>query len=77
MDQFQIAEYAEQVMAATKLIHQALGATEFDVATDALITVLAEHGKQSALPTEEFLIVIAVQIKRLMDRMTATEHTVQ
>lgn len=77
MNVFHDAEYTERVMAAAKLIHQALGETEFDVATNALMTVLAQAGKQSTLTTEEFLTASVVQMKHLMDNMTVIEHTVQ
>jgi hypothetical protein len=77
MNQFQTAEYTEQVMAAAKLIHQALAETEFDVATNALMTVLAQAGKQSTLTTEEFLTATVVQVKHLMDHMTVIEHPLQ
>lgn len=77
MNQFQTAEYIEQVMAAAKLIHQALGETEFDAAIDALMIVLAQAGKHSTLTTEEFLIATVAQIKHLMDHMTVTEHPIQ
>ena len=77
MKQFQTAEYTEQVMAAAELIHQALGKTEFNVATCALMTVLAQAGKQSTLTTEEFLTVTVAQVKHLMDHITVIEHPIQ
>lgn len=77
MDQFQTAEYTEKVMAAVKIIREALGETDFDVGTNALMAVLAECGKQSTLTTEEFLTATVVQIKHLMDHMTISEHPIQ
>lgn len=77
MNIFHNAEYTERVMAAAKLIHQALGETDFDVATNALMTVLAQAGKQSTLTTEEFLTASVVQMKHLMDNMTVIEHPIQ
>jgi hypothetical protein len=41
MDQFHNAEYHDKVMATAKLIRDALGETEFDVGTNALMAVLA------------------------------------
>lgn len=77
MNIFHDAEYIERVMAAAKLIHQALGETEFDIATNALMTVLAQAGKQSTLTTEEFLTASVVQMKHLMDNMVISEHPIQ
>ena len=77
MNQYQTAEYTEKVMAAAKIVRDALGETEFDVGTNALMTVLAECGKQSTLTTEEFLMATVMQIKHLMDNMIVIEHTVQ
>lgn len=77
MNIFHDAEYTEKVMAAAKLIHQALGETEFDIATNALMTVLAQAGKQSTLTTEEFLTASVVQMKHLMDNMVVSEHPIQ
>lgn len=77
MDQFHNAEYYDKVMAAAKIIHDALGETEFDIAANALMTVLAEAGAQSDLSTEEFLMAAVMQIKHLMDHMTVIEHTIQ
>lgn len=77
MNQFHNAEYTERVMAAAKLIHQALAETDFDVATNALMTVLAEAGKQSTLTTEEFLTASVVLMKHLMDNMTVIDHPIQ
>jgi len=74
MDQFQNAEYTEQVMAAAMLVRKALGNTDFDVATNALMTVLAEAGKHSTLDTEQFLMAVVMQIKHLMDNMIVIEH---
>lgn len=77
MNIFHDAEYTERVMAAAKLIHQALGETDFDVAANALMTVLAQAGKQSTLTTEEFLTASVVQMKHLMDNMTVIESPIQ
>lgn len=77
MNIFHDAEYTERVMAAVKLISGALSETEFAVATNALMTVLAQAGKQSTLTTEEFLTATVVQMKHLMDHMTIIEHTIQ
>ena len=77
MNIFHDAEYTEKVMAAAKLIHHALGETDFDIATNALMTVLAQAGKQSTLTTEEFLTASVVQMKHLMDNMTVIEHPIQ
>lgn len=77
MDQFQTAEYTERVMAAAMLVREALGDTDFDVATNALMTVLAEAGKQSTLNTEQFLMAAVMQVKHLMDNMTVIEHPIQ
>ena len=77
MNQFHNAEYTEKVMAAVEIIRNALGETDFDVGTNALMTVLAQCGKQSTLTTEEFLMATVMQIKHLMDNMTVIEHTVQ
>lgn len=77
MNIFHDAEYTERVMTAAKLIHQALGETEFDIATNALMTVLAQAGKQSTLTTEEFLTASVVQMKHLMDNMVVSEHPIQ
>lgn len=77
MNQYQTAEYIEKVMAVVEIINNALGETEFDVGTNALMTVLAALGKQSTLTTEEFLMATVMQIKHLMDNMTVIEHTVQ
>lgn len=77
MDQFQTAEYTEKVMAAVEIILNALGETEFDVGTNALMTVLAQAGKQSTLTTEEFLTASVVQMKHLMDNMVVSEHPIQ
>ena len=52
MNQFHNAEYTEKVMAAVEIIRNALGETDFDVGTNALMTVLAQCGKQSTLTTE-------------------------
>lgn len=73
MNIFHNAEYAERVMAAVEIIHNALGETEFDVGTNALMTVLAQCGRQSTLTTEEFLTATVAQMKRLMDNMTAAK----
>jgi hypothetical protein len=77
MDQFHNAEYHDKVMAAVKIIRDALGETDFDVATNALMTVLAQCGKQSDLSTAMFLTAAVVQMKHLMDHMTIIEHTIQ
>lgn len=77
MNQFHNAEYHDKVMAAAKIIRDALGETQFDVSTNALMTVLAEAGKQSDLSTEEFLMAAVMQIKHLMDHMRVTEHPIQ
>jgi hypothetical protein len=77
MNVFHEEEYTHRVMAAVKLISEALGETEFDVATNALMTMLAQCGKQSTLTTEEFLTASVVQMKHLMDNMTVTEHPIQ
>lgn len=77
MDQFHNAEYHDKVMAAAKIIRDALGETEFDIGTNALMAVLAEAGKQSDLSTAEFLTAAVVQMKHLMDHMTIIEHTIQ
>lgn len=77
MDQFQTAEYTERVMVTVEIIRNALAETEFDVGTNALMTVLAQCGKQSTLTTEEFLTATVVQIKHLMDNMTVIEHPIQ
>lgn len=77
MNQFHNAEYTEKVMAAAKIVRDALGETEFDVGTNALMTVLAQCGKQSTLTTEEFLTATVVQMKHLMDNMTVIEHPIQ
>ena len=77
MNHFQTAEYTEKVMVAVEIIRNALGETEFDVGTNALMTVLAQCGKQSTLTTEEFLTATVVQIKHLMDNMTVIEHPIQ
>lgn len=77
MDQFHNAEYHDKVMAAAKIIRDALGETEFDIAANALMTVLAEAGAQSDLSTEKFLMAAVMQIKHLMDHMTVIEHTIQ
>jgi hypothetical protein len=77
MNIFHDAEYTEKVMAAVRVLHNALGETEFDVGTNALMTVLAQCGKQSTLSTEEFLTATVVQMKHLMDNMTVSEHPIQ
>ena len=77
MEQFQSAEYHDKVMAAATIIRDALGETDFDIATNALMAVLAEAGKQSTLSTEEFLMAAVIQMKHLMDHMTVTEHRIQ
>ena len=77
MNIFHNAEYTEQVMAAVEIIRNALGETDFDVGTNALMTVLAQCGKQSTLTTEEFLTATVVQMKHLMDNMTVIEHPIQ
>jgi hypothetical protein len=77
MNRFQNDEYTHRVMAAVKLISEALGETEFDVATNALMTMLAQCGKQSTLTTEEFLAATVVQIKYLMDNMTVIDSPLQ
>lgn len=77
MNIFHNAEYTERVMAAVEIIRNALGETEFDVGTNALMTVLAECGKQSTLTTEEFLMATVIQVKHLMDNMTVIEHPIQ
>jgi hypothetical protein len=77
MDQFHTAEYTERVMATVEIIRNALGETDFDVGANALMTVLAQCGKQSTLTTEEFLTAAVVQIKHLMDNMTVFEHPIQ
>lgn len=77
MNQFHNAEYHGKVMAAAKIIRDALGETQFDIGTNALMAVLAEAGKQSDLSTEEFLMSAVIQIKHLMDHMTVIEHTIQ
>lgn len=77
MNQFHNAEYTEKVMAAAKIVRDALGETEFDMGTNALMTVLAQCGKQSTLTTEEFLTATVVQMKHLMDNMTVIEHPIQ
>jgi hypothetical protein len=77
MDQIQTDEYTERVMAVAKLVREALGDTDFDVATNALMTVLAEAGKQSTLSTEEFLMAAVMQIKHLMDNMLVQTRPVQ
>jgi hypothetical protein len=77
MNIFQDEEYTHRVMAAVKLISEALAETEFDVATNALMTMLAQCGKQSTLTTDEFLIASVGQMKHLMDNMTVTEHPIQ
>jgi len=77
MEQFQSAEYHDKVMTAATIIRDALGETDFDIGTNALMTVLAEAGKQSTLSTEEFLMAAVIQIKHLMDNMTVTEHPIQ
>ena len=77
MNVFRDADYFDEVMAACKLISGALAETEFDVATNALMTMLAQCGKQSTLTTDEFLTATVVQMKHLMDNMTVTEHPVQ
>jgi hypothetical protein len=77
MNVFHEEEYIHRVMAAAKLISEALADTEFDVGTNALMTMLAQCGKQSTLTTEEFLTASVVQMKHLMDNMTVTEHPIQ
>lgn len=77
MNQFQSAEYHDKVMATATIIRDALGETDFDIGTNALMAVLAEAGKQSTLSTEEFLMAAVMQIKHLMDHMTVTEHPIQ
>ena len=77
MNQFHNAEYHDKVMATAKIIRDALGETQFDIGTNALMAVLAEAGKQSDLSTEEFLMAAAMQMKHLMDNMTIIEHTIQ
>jgi len=77
MNQFHNAEYTEKVMAVVEIIRNALGETEFDVGTNALMTVLAQCGKQSTLTTEEFLMATVIQVKHLMDNMTVSEHPIQ
>jgi len=77
MNQFHNAEYTEKVMVAVEIIRNALGETEFDVGTNALMTVLAQCGKQSTLTTEEFLMATVIQVKHLMDNMTVSEHPIQ
>lgn len=77
MNQFHNAEYTEKVMAAAEIIRKALGETDFDVGTNALMTVLAEAGKQSTLTTEEFLMATVIQVKHLMDNMTVIDHPIQ
>jgi hypothetical protein len=77
MNIFHDAEYTEKVMAAVRVLHTALGETEFDVGTNALMTVLAQCGKQSTLTTEEFLTATVVQMKHLMDNMVVSEHPIQ
>lgn len=77
MNQYQTAEYTEKVMAVVEIIRNALGETEFDVGTNALMTVLAQCGKQSTLTTEEFLTATVVQMKHLMDNMVVSEHPIQ
>jgi hypothetical protein len=77
MNVFHDEEYTAQVMTAAKRISEALAETEFDVATNALMTVLAQCGKQSTLTTEQFLTASVVQMKHLMDNMTVTEHPIQ
>jgi hypothetical protein len=70
-------EYTAQVVAAAKIIRDALGDTAFDVGTNALITVLAECGKHSDLSEQEFLIMMVAQTRHLMDNMTIIEHPIQ
>ena len=77
MNIFHNAEYTERVMVTVEIIRSALAETEFDVGTNALMTVLAQCGKQSTLTTEEFLTATVVQIKHLMDNMTVIEHPIQ
>jgi hypothetical protein len=77
MNVFHNEDYTHRVMDAVKLISEALGETEFDVATNALMTVLAQCGKQSTLTTEQFLTATVVQVKHLMDNMTVTQHQIQ
>lgn len=77
MNQSHDAEYHDKVMATAKIIREALGETQFDIGTNALMAVLAEAGKQSDLSTEEFLMTAAMQMKHLMDNMTLIEHTIQ
>lgn len=77
MKQFQTAEYTERVMAAAKLVRDALANTDFDVGTNALMTVLAEAGKQSTLNEREFLIMLVAQTRHLMDNILVTEHPIQ
>jgi hypothetical protein len=77
MDQFQTAEYHDKVMAVAKIIRDALGETDFDIGTNALMMVLSEAGKQSDLSTAQFLTATVVQMKHLMDHMTVIEHTIQ
>lgn len=77
MNIFHDEDYTHRVMDAVKLVRDALAETEFDVATNAVMTVLAQCGKQSTLTTDEFLTATVVQVKHLMDNMTVTEHPIQ
>lgn len=77
MKQFQTAEYTERVMATAQALRTALGETEFDIGVNALITLLAECGKHSDLSEKEFLMMLVVQTKHLMDNISVTEHPIQ
>lgn len=77
MDQFHNAEYTAQVMATAQALRTTLGEVEFGIGVNALIMVLAECGKRSDLSDKEFLTLLVVQAKHLMDIMTVTEHTIQ
>lgn len=70
-------EFVHQIYEVYKRVHEVLSETDPDVATNAMMVVLAQYGKLSSMTTEEFLALILVQVKHLMNNIIVSEYPIQ
>lgn len=72
--QFHSVEYGYRVMEVVERLHDVLQEYDFDLSVNALLTAIAESGKQSTLSQDVFVTTVANQVSHIMDSISIVEH---